>query len=145
MGIFTAIREKPTDRVARATLTLPLLIAAGAGRLEAAELTRLSNICAYSPVFQAIGPARTREIALDLLDQLDERGKVALLARARRALPPKLRETALCLAIRTALAEGTLSDADYAALKAMAREMEIPSDTVARMFEVMVMLQRAAA
>ena len=35
-----------------------------------------------------------------------------------------------------ALAEGTLSDADYAALKAMAREMEIPSDTVARMFEV---------
>jgi hypothetical protein len=145
MGIFTAIREKPTDRVARATLSLPLLIAAGEGRPAGAELTRVSNICAYSPVFQAIGPARTHEIALDLLDQLEEKGAEALLARARRALPPKLRETALCLAIRTALAEGTLSDADYATIKAMAQEMEIPSDTVARMFEVMVMLQRAAA
>ena len=145
MGIFTAIREKPTDRVARATLTLPLLIAAGEGRLAATELTRVSNICAYSPVFQAIGPARTREIALDLLDQIEEKGADALLARARRALPPRLRETALCLAIRTALAEGTLSDADYGAIKAMAQEMEIRPDTVARMFEVMVMLQRAAA
>jgi uncharacterized tellurite resistance protein B-like protein len=151
MGLFSNLRaaatsaRSPADDHARAMLAMPLMVAASDGRIDEMELIQLTNMCAFNPIFLELGGKRTQELMAENLQVLRSKGAEHLFASVLATLPPRLRETALCFAIRTALADGNLADAEFEMLKVMAMRMEIPAETFGKIFEVMAMMQRAKA
>lgn len=66
-----------------------------------------------------------------------------MFTRAVAALSPKLRETAICFAIRTALVDGVLEDGEKKMLITMGEALGLSDKTFFKIFDVMVMMQRA--
>jgi tellurite resistance protein len=148
MGLFSNLRSaaaparSPSDDTARAIIAMPLLVAAADGKIDEAELIQIVNMCAFNPLFHAIGAERTRALIQENLATLRAKGAEHLFASVVDSLSPRLRETALCFAIRTALADGQLEDSEFEMLKAMGMRMGVPAEAFGKMFEVMAMLQR---
>ena len=148
MGQFFNLRDhtgrtRVEDETARAVLALPLLVAAADGEISPPETTQITNMCAFSPVFHAIGPDRTMALAGEVVAELKARGATEVFKRAAAVLSPNLRETAMCFAIRTALADGKLEEGEKKMLINMGESLAIPEETFFRIFDVMVMMQRA--
>ena len=149
MGLFSSLRSgiagrNPNDDNARSVLALPLLIAASDGKIDDSEMHQILNMCAYSPIFHAVGAQRTLELAKAILTDLRSKGAEQVFAAATASLPPALRETALCFAIRTALADGSLSNEEKQMLVVMGERLGVTEATFVKIFEVMMMLQRRA-
>ncbi len=148
MGLFSNLRgaatpaKSPAEDTARAIIAMPLLVAAADGKIDDAELVQIINMCAFNPLFHAIGAERTRALIQENLATLKSKGAEHLFASVVESLSPRLRETALCFAIRTALADGQLEDSEFEMLKAMGMRMGVPAETFGKIFEVMAMLQR---
>lgn len=152
MGLFSNLRKgvsapapAPSDAAARAVLTPALMVAASDGNLDRSELDQVINMCAYSPIFQAIGAERMLDLAKEILAQYRSTGAEATFAGVRASLTPNLAETAMCFAIRTAMADGNVSKDELDMLATMAQRIGLPVETFAKIFDVMLMLQRRAA
>jgi tellurite resistance protein len=150
MGLFSSMRSAVTGRsanddIARAVLSIPLLVAASDGKLEEAELNQITNMCSYSPIFHAVGAQRTFDLAKSILTDLQKKGGEAVFQSAKDTLSAKLCETAICFAIRTALADGYLAEEEKKMLVLMGERLGVPEATFGNIFEVMAMLQRRAA
>lgn len=109
------------------------------------ELGQITNMCAFHPICHAVGAARTQEIAKSILTDLQKHGAEPLFQGAKAGMTPKLAETALCFAIRTALADGTLSDQEKQMLVTMGERLGVPAETFMKIFDVMMMLLRSAS
>jgi tellurite resistance protein len=149
MGLFSSLRSgiagrNPNDDTARAVLALPLLIAASDGKIDDSEMHQILNMCSYSPIFHAVGAQRTLDLGKAILTDLRSKGAEQVFAAATANLPPTLRETALCFAIRKALADGSLSNEEKQMLMVMGERLGVPEATFVKIFEVMLMLQRRA-
>lgn len=75
MGLFSNLRKgtdqtRVQDETARAVIVMPLLVAAADGGISAPETTRITNMCTFSPVFHAVGPERSMELAGDVVKDL---------------------------------------------------------------------------
>jgi tellurite resistance protein len=149
MGLFSSLRKTAAmpsvaDSAAKAVIAMPLMVAAADGRIDEAELHQILNMCAFSPIFHAIGAQKTQELAKECLTAISERGAEALFTEVKDTLSPKMVETAMCFAIRTALADGVLEDSEKAMLMAMGQRLGLPEASFVKIFEVMIMLQRPA-
>jgi tellurite resistance protein len=151
MGLFSNLRaaamsgRSPSDDIARALLAMPLMVAASDGEINEAELHQLVNMYAFNPIFQALGVKRTMDLMQDNVRTLRAKGAEHLFVASLAALPQPLRETALCFAVRTALADGSLAAAESTMLTTMAIRMDVPPETSGKICEVVGMLQRARA
>ncbi|MGL4309005.1 MAG: tellurite resistance TerB family protein [Paracoccaceae bacterium] len=150
MGLFSNLRgaaasRNVSDDLARSVLTMPLLVATADGRIDQAELDQLLNMCAYSPVFHAVGAERTMELAKEILALAKSKGGAAAFQAARPHLSVQMAETALCFAIRTALADGSLDESEKKMLIQMGEGLGVAPETFVKIFDVIAMLQRRAA
>jgi tellurite resistance protein len=150
MGLFSSMRNAVVgrnehDTTARAVLTMPLLVAASDGRIDETELNQVLNMCSYSPIFHAVGAKRTMELAKDILGELKAKGYQAAFQTAKAGMTPRLAETALCFAVRTALADGSLAEEEKQLLVHMGEGLGVPEAIFMNIFNVMAMLQRPAA
>lgn len=150
MGLFSSLRgaaatPSTAETTARAVIAMPLMVAAADGRLDDAELHQILNMCAFSPIFHAVGGQATQRIAQECLETIKAQGAEALFTQVQPGLSPKLVETAMCFAIRTALADGVLEESEKTMLMTMGQRLGLPEQTFVQIFEVMVMLQRPAA
>ncbi len=137
--------RNPNDDTARAVLALPLMVAASDGKIDQAELTQVINMCSYSPIFHAVGAPRTFDLAKEIIADLQKKGLEAVFQSAQATLNPRLVETAMCFAIRTALADGSLAEEEKKVLVTMGERLGLAEATFMKIFEVMAMLQRPAA
>ena len=150
MGLFSKLRAaapsgNQAEATARAVMTPSLLTMAIDGSVDDSELAQLSNVCAFSPIFHAIGGDRTQAMAVEIFADMKSRGAGPVMDEAISSLSPALRETALCFAMRIALADGTLDENEKNALIVMSRDMGIKPENVETMFAVISMMQRSAA
>ena len=149
MGLFSSLRKASSagtqELTAKAVIAMPLMVAAADGRIEKSELDQVMNMCAFSPIFHAVGGKRTMDLAEECLNTIKSRGSETLFTEVQATLSPKMIETAMCFAIRTALADGHLDDSEKTMLMAMGQRLGLPEDAFVKIFEVMIMLQRPAA
>lgn len=149
MGLFSNLRKAPAastaDTTAKAVIAMPILVAAADGQIDDAEVIQITNMCAFSPIFHSVGPQTTRALIDACVETIKTRGAEALFSEVKDALSPKMIETAMCFAIRTALADGVLEESEKQMLMAMGQRLGLPEATFVQIFEVMVMLQRQAA
>lgn len=148
MGLFSKLRAgapanvKTDTEVARAVLSMPFMVAAADGKIDEIEIDQIMNMCSFSPIFHAIGLPKTTEMAKDIMVQLRSEGVSPVFSRAKDVLSPKLRETALCFAVRTAFADGHVDDSEREMLMTMGSNMGVSPEKFLQIFEVMSMLQR---
>jgi tellurite resistance protein len=150
MGLFSSLRaglqSTNTDEVAaRALLSVSFITAASDGNLDQREMDQLLNMCAFSPVFLSVGAKRTLDIAKEVMNDLQKKGAEAVFAAAQANMSPQLAETAVCFAVRTALADGSIDKNELETLKAIGMRLGVPAETFVKIFEVLSMLQRRAA
>lgn len=148
MGLFSNLRKATgqtsvQDETARAVLAMPILVAAADGQITLPETEQIGNMCMFSPVFHAVGPQRTQALGAEIVEELKAKGATEVFKRSAAVLSPKLRETAMCFAIRTALADGVLDEDEKKMLITMGESLGIAEETFFRIFDVMVMMQRA--
>lgn len=155
MGLFSNLRGAPAaaapakpqnaiDATARAVLTLPLVTAFADGSIDRAEMEQIINMCAFNPIFQAIGVDRTVELVKEIVLKMKADGSEAVFAAAQATLTPNTVETAMCFAVRTALADGTMDKREQDTLIAMGKRLGMTAETFVDIYNVMVMMQRAA-
>ena len=151
MGLFSKLRNadksqvSQSEEIARGVLAMPILVAAADGNIDESEINQIINMCSYSPIFHAIGAPRTLELCKEIVTQRGSEGAEAVFARALQSLPAPQRETALCFAVRAALADGHFDQSEKDMLMAMGERMGVPAEKFVQIFEVMAMLQRPAA
>ena len=107
-------------------------------------MLQIMNMCAFSPIFNSIGHKRTHEIAAEVLKDLRGQGANTLFESAKAMLSQPLRETALCFAIRAALADGYLDPNEKNTLAAMGDRLGVSLEDFIQMFNVLAKLQRPA-
>ncbi|MEM9344543.1 MAG: tellurite resistance TerB family protein [Pseudomonadota bacterium] len=149
MGLFSNLRKATNgvdtaEATAKAVLSMPLMVAAADGQIDDAEIHQILNMCAFSPIFHAVGAERTHKLAEEAVAVLKTKGAEALFTDVKDALSPNMVETAMCFAIRTSLADGRLDESEKTMLIAMGQRLGLPQDTFVKIFEVMMMLQRPA-
>lgn len=149
MGLFSNLRKQTgghsvADQTAKAVLAMPLLVAASDGRVDDSELDQIINMCAFSPIFHAVGAQRTKDLLMEIAKDIRDRGAESLFSDVKATLTPKMVETAMCFAIRTALADGVLEQSEKDTLIAMGSRLALPPETFTKIFDVMAMLQRPA-
>ena len=148
-GIFKGGDKAPVgvmdDPIARAVLTPAVSTMVGDGEINEAENAQINNLIAFSPIFFNHGPAAITAYIQHILGQIAKNGHEATINAAAAELPQPLRETAMCFAIRMALADGVIEDGEKASLAQTGHHMDIPPETFGKMFEVLAMLQRAPA
>jgi tellurite resistance protein len=152
MALFSKLRGtaasappvNSAETAARGILSISFLAAAADGKIEEAEVLQIMSMCAYSPIFHAIGHKRTHEISAEVLKDLRSQGANALFESAKAVLSQPLRETALCFAIRASLADGYLDPSEKNTLAAMGDRLGVSADDFVQMFNVLAKLQRPA-
>ena len=147
MGFFSNIRNKPSTesreaKIAKGLITMPILTAAADGSIDEAEKLQILNMVAFSPVFGVVGVEATGKLIEEVLTGLKTKGAQAVFEDAIEPLSPALRETALCFAIRAALADGVLENSEKDMLVALGQRMGLPPESFMKIFDVMCMLQR---
>lgn len=150
MGLFGMLKGGGGDKtvgviddpVARAVLTPAVSTMVGDGEVNPAEHAQINNLIAFSPIFFEHGPATVTAYIQHILEQISKNGHEATIKAAAAELNQPLRETAMCFAIRMALADGVIEDGEKASLSQTGHFMEIPPETFGKMFEVLAMLQR---
>lgn len=150
MGIFGRKRTTTTtetiamidDPLARAVITPAVSTMVGDGEVNQAENAQFNNLLAFSPIFRDHGPAAISAMVQHILESIKQIGHEATIQQAGEALTPELRRTALCFAMRIALADGRIEEGERASLSQTGHHLGIPPEEFGQIFEVMVMLQR---
>ena len=145
MGIFSKLRSAAGERddgIAKAVLTPAVSTMVADGSVDDAELAQLSNVCAFSPIFFNHDGESVSTLIKEIVEEIKEKNHDAVIGDAIAKLSPALRETALCFAMRLALADGRIDDGEKASLAQTAGHMQISVERFGQMFEVMAILQR---
>ncbi|MEO1292281.1 MAG: tellurite resistance TerB family protein [Pseudomonadota bacterium] len=149
MGLFNKLRKASATadtsqqtNVARAVLTPAVSTMISDGDVNEAEKLQLINVCSFSPIFFELdGPSFSKMIG-SIIDEISANGHEAAIQKAAQGLSPKLRETAMCFALRIALADGVIEDGEKASLSQTGQHMGISPEMFGVMLEVIAMMQR---
>ncbi len=144
MSIFNRLRGSSggDTALAQAVLTPAVSTMIGDGEVDSSEIAQLINACSFSPVFFQLKESDLKGLIPTIIKEIKANGHDAAIQAAAGKLSPALRETALCFAVRIALADGKIEDGEKASLGQTAHHMQIAPDTFGKIFEVMVMMQR---
>lgn len=146
MGLFSNLRKMQTspnqEVIARAVIAPAVLVMAADDSISDAEIGQLANSCAFSPIFAPIPPARSLEIVKEIARDFSVRGPRVVIEEAITQMSPGLRETALAIAMRVALADGRLDESERLTLIALSKDMGITEKVTEVMFHVVGILQR---
>ncbi|MEL6575508.1 MAG: tellurite resistance TerB family protein [Pseudomonadota bacterium] len=139
-------RSSPPENEAlpRAVLTPTVSAIMADGDMQAEEISQLSNLCTFSPIFHNIDPARLAEIVKELIAEIMEEGGAKKLDEAALLLDQPLRETAFCFVVRIVMADGSVTEQEKAALEKIATVLTLDAGTVAQIYTVVQMMQRPA-
>ena len=126
LNSMVQINAVPELVPAQAIVAIPVIAMKWGGGPAEVNLVRLRNLCGFSHVFQAIGPARTGDLIEATLHAYDVDGAEALLTGARRILARGDAEFAMLLAIRLSSAGRVASTNDKADLAKLAAGLGLP-------------------
>lgn len=150
MGLFSRFRvvsvgQAPTmHEQAQAVIAPAVVVMLANGHMQVEELEQLANLCAFSPLFRRLESACTQQMIEAVIEDLRHRSGAEVVAGSARVLAPGLRETALCYAIRVALADGILDEHEREAIIDIAQRLAVPPEVFHKIFDVMAMMQRPA-
>ncbi|MEM7642982.1 MAG: tellurite resistance TerB family protein [Pseudomonadota bacterium] len=148
MGLFSNLRrgavQNPDVATAKAVLVPSLLVMASDGRIEESEKYELVNAMTFNALFQRVGPEPINRVVGELLAELGRPGGIEALVALMDPLSPTLRETAICMAVRMAAADGHLDEIEHKTLVALAMRLGVSPEQYNKMVEIVVILQRAA-
>lgn len=130
--------------VAKAVLTPAVLTMVADGRIDPAELAQLGKVCSLTPIFADFSAEELMAMIGDILIECSDHGGPSLAQAAARSLSPALRETAMCFAMRVALADGGLAESEKETIAGMASLLLVAPESLAKIFDVTVMMQRPA-
>lgn len=145
MSFFQKLRNaaQPADeRLPRAMLTPCVSAIMADGDMQPEEISQLSNLCSFSPIFHHIEPERLAEIVRELIAEIMEEGGDAKLRAAVLELPRSLRETAYCFVARIVMADGSIQEREKIALEKIARMLELEDSVTILIEDVVKMMQR---
>jgi uncharacterized tellurite resistance protein B-like protein len=144
MPFFSKLRSStpPDEALPRAVMTPAVSAIMADGDMQAEEVSQLSNLCSFSPVFAHIHPERLAEMVRELIAETMEKGGDTTLREAAASLSPRMSETAFCFVARIVMADGTITDEEEEALQKIAEILEVPAGTVAQIVDVVKMMQR---
>lgn len=148
MGLFSNLRKAQAtpshEATARAVITPAVFIMGVDGSVDQSEIGQLANCCAFSPIFAPIPGERTIQMIKEIVDDFAARTPGVVIPEAINSMSPGLRETSLAIAMRIALADGRLDDAEKQTLVLLSKDMGISENATEVMFHVMTILQRGA-
>ncbi|MCI4662145.1 MAG: tellurite resistance TerB family protein [Neomegalonema sp.] len=147
MNLYEKLRRSSIGRddvIARAVLTPAVSTMISDGSVHDSELSQLTNLCSFSPIFVPYDAQALSSLVQDIIGKIEAEGHDAVIAQAAEHLSPSLRETALCFAARIALADGRLDDGEKASLAQTGYHMQIPASIFEKVIEVVAMMQRPA-
>lgn len=135
----------PADEAIPRAVLIPSVSAIMAdGDMQAEEVSQLSNLCTFSPIFHHIHPERLAEIVRELIAEIMEEGGANKLEQSAALLPQHLRETAFCFVVRIVMADATVTEQEKEALEKIAGVLGLDEMTVAQIYSVVQMMQRPA-
>ncbi|MEM7528810.1 MAG: tellurite resistance TerB family protein [Pseudomonadota bacterium] len=135
----------PADEAIPRAVLIPSVSAIMAdGDMQAEEVSQLSNLCTFSPIFHHIHPERLAEIVRELIAEIMEEGGANKLEQSAALLPQHLRETAFCFVVRIVMADATVTEQEKEALEKIAGVLGLDEMIVAQIYSVVQMMQRPA-
>ncbi|MEO1456316.1 MAG: tellurite resistance TerB family protein [Pseudomonadota bacterium] len=147
MSFFAKLRRATppaSEDIPRAVMTPAVAAIMADGEMQQEEVTQLSNLCAFSPVFAHIEPKRLADMVRELIAEIMDTGGDTVLREASLKLSPELRETAFCFVVRVVMADGTVEAREKDALSRIADILQLEAGAVADIYRVIAMLQRPA-
>jgi tellurite resistance protein len=130
--------------LARGLIAPSVLVMASDGAIGSAERRELIGSLRFNGALGRFGTEAVVSLAEDMLVEMRMRFGVQTLSVLTEALDPPLRRTAVCMALRIAMADGTLKDSEHTMLVDLAMSLDIPPDEYNKMVDVMAILQRPA-
>lgn len=128
--------------IARAVLVPAVATMEADGEIGRREVAQVSNLCGFSPIFEGYSNEEIEELIRSIRMEIEAEGAALAKERAAPKLSPALRETALCFAVRIALADGRLSGEETETLARTAATLGVDGDTFVSIYSVMEMMQR---
>ncbi len=134
----------PSELLAEALIAPAVLTMMSADRFGSAERMQLDNAIAFSPILRPMMGAPCGRLIERIVHTASEAGAEAVIARATEALSPALRETAICIALRVAFADGRIEESEEATVIVCSEAFGLPQAQFMKIYEVLAMLQRPA-
>ena len=131
-----------TTQIARAVLTPAVSTMISDGDISDWELVQLSNVCSFSPIFFEIDGDAMHGMVRAIIDEIRLQGHAETIKRAAVSLSPNLRETALCFALRVALADGRIDEGEKNSISQTGYFMDIEPAVFDQILAVVAMMQR---
>ncbi|MEM9795507.1 MAG: tellurite resistance TerB family protein [Pseudomonadota bacterium] len=129
--------------LARGLLAPAVLVMAADGTVNSDERRELIGSLRFNGLLRRLGAERVMELAEAMLVEMKENFGVHTLGGYTEALSPELRETAICMALRVATADGNLDDAEHTVLVDLAMKLGITPEAYNKMVDVVTILQRS--
>ena len=129
---------------ARGLIAPAILVMAADGRVETSEERQLANAVAFNGAFLRIGPEASIDVVHDVAARAAEPDGADALLALTEALPQRLRETAICIALRISIADGRFEDAEHSALVGYAMRLGVTPGDYNRMADVLSILHRSS-
>ena len=130
--------------IARSVLIPAVSTMIADGDVSEFELAQISNLCVFSPIYLPLGGEKVQMLVKDIIDEISTHGHPETIKRAAEMLSPALRETALCFAMRVALADGHVDDGEKNSLSQTGYFMGIEPAVFDNILSVVAMMQRPA-
>ena len=134
-----------TSSIARAVLVPAVSTMISDGDISDFELAQLSNLCSFSPIFMPMESDHLHHMIKDIISEIARNGHPEAIKNAATMLTPALCETALCFAVRVALADGFIDENEKNSLSQTGYFMNIAENDFARIVDVVAMMQRPIA
>ncbi len=131
--------------VARSVLTPAISTMIADGDISGFESTQIANLCAFSPIYGEISRGDLDGMIEEVVEEIVNLGHPETIRQAGAALSPALRETALCFAMRVAMADGSINDRERETLVQTAEHLAIDPAIFDQILDVVTMMQRPAA
>ncbi len=146
-GFDSSVRVvSPQDEAAAiAVLAVILMTLAPEGRVDDRRLADALLAVAAAPALSGLSVRGLARTARDLQSELADRGPLRMIRAVTPHIQGRAAETALCLAVRAALAGGGLDGTGRAMLDRAAEAMRVPAARLAMIVEVMGLAERPAA
>ena len=117
----TAKVDPKEEKIVRALIAVPMIVATADRKIEVAEMDALVGICFEAPLLKDRPLEENHAVAEDILKTIKAEGPQGVWDEIKANLPPELHETALRYATRMAAADGEIPEVEFETLKRMAQ------------------------
>ena len=146
MGLFSNLRAGKVavnhkEQIARAVLTIPVLTAAADGQIDDIEGFQLTSMAAFNPSLVELGGATFQRLIGEIARDIQARGFEPVFHDAAPQLQAEAAHTAIAFAVRIAMADGVLDDAEKKILVFMMDKLNISDDAFVQILNTMRIMQ----